>query len=383
MKSLSAVCALALALLALGTGTAHAVTITEYAVTVEGEATYARTDVTPAPNGQYEERETARFKWKTHVPSVTFIDKQLGATSMPSTRATTIDAERYVSFPTPQGPLTGACSGSLLAGPPGGGGLGESAIPTPDPNAERLDVRVLAGIGFILANCFGAIGGPESFTIDGSERPMPSGPFDHSFDMPHEAIGMGKIIQLLDANVTGSRCPGHGDGTVSCALTWKATVTFVRTAQHTPPPGGNQPLPAGGDGGSDRDDCLIPMPQPDPTCPDPDLDLIPLPPKRAKLARDAKQAKLMLTCRVACSGSATAYAVKRGARSSAARRPLARSRFIGAAGQPTTIVLGFRPKARRVIRRTRALRIELRVASQAGGATVRRTVVVRLLRARR
>ena len=60
MKPLSTTCLLALTALMLGAGSASAVTITEYDVTIDGEATYARTDVTPAPNGQYEERETAR-----------------------------------------------------------------------------------------------------------------------------------------------------------------------------------------------------------------------------------------------------------------------------------------------------------------------------------
>ncbi len=378
MRSLSTVC-LALAALVLSTSVAQAVTVTGYRVTIDGEATYARTDVTPAPNGQYEERETARFKWKTDFPSVTFVDKQLGATSVPSTSATTIDAERYVSFPTPQGPLTGACSGRLLAGPPGGGGLAASPFPTPDRNVETLDVRVLAGIGFILPTCFGAIGGPESFAIEGSELTLPSGPFDHSFDMPHEAIGMGKIIQLLDARVTDDHCPGRVAVTASCALDWKATVTFVRTAQREVGPDGAGQSQGGA---PPSDPCGVPMPEPGPGCADPDEDLIPMPPKPGKLSRNAKQAKLTLTCRVACSGTATAYPVKRAARVSAARRAVARTRFTAAAGQPTTIVLRLRPTARRAIRRARALRIDLRIAPQAGGATARRTVLLRLPRAR-
>jgi hypothetical protein len=218
--------------------------------------------------------------------------------------------------------------------------------------------------------------------------------------MPHEAIGMGKIIQLLDANVTDDRCPGYGDRTVSCTLAWKATVTFVRTAQRELGPGGGGQPPDGGsdpdgclipmpdpdpacpDPDADADDCLIPMPQPDPACPDPDVDLIPMPPKAATLSAGARQAKLKLTCRAACSGSATAYPTRRGARSSA-RRPLARTRFTGKAGRPITIVLRFRPKARRAIRRAGAVRIELRVAPAAGGRTLQRNAVLRLPRARR
>jgi hypothetical protein len=360
MKPLST-CVLALALLVLGTSTARAVTITEYAVTVEGEATYARADAYPAPYGQYEQRAKAAFKWATRFPSVTFIDKHVGISSTASSTASAVDAETYTSVPTPKGPLTRTCTGSLLAGPPAAGWFGAGVIPT--PNSESLDIRVLGGIGFILPACTGTLGGgPDAFTIGSGGQEIPFGPFDKGFDMPHEAIGMGKIIQLLESHVTGNRCPGHGDNTASCALDWKATVTFVRIAQH------------GGGGGPDIDDDLIPMP------PSGDDDLIPMPPKRAKLSRNGKQAKLTLTCRVACAGSATAYAARRGAHGSAVARPLARTRFTGTAGRPTAIVLRFRPKARRAIRRARALRIELRVSPQAGGATTRRTVVLRLPR---
>ena len=363
MKPLST-CVLALALLVLGTSTARAVTITEYAVTVEGEATYARADAYPAPYGQYEQRARAAFKWETRFPSVTFIDKHVGISSVASSTASVIDTETYTSVPTPKGPLTRTCTGSLLDAPPAPGWFGAGVIP--NPISESLDIRVLGGIGFLLPACTGTLpGGPDTFAISSGAQEIPFGPFDDAFDMPHEAIGMGKIIQLVQANVTGSRCPGYGDNTASCALNWKATVTFVRIAQHGGGPGG---------GGSDTDDDLIPMP------PSGDEDLIPMPPKRAKLSRNGKQAKLTLTCRVACSGSANAYAARRGAHGSAVARPLARTRFTAVAGRPTAIVLRFRPKARRAIHRARALRIELRVAPQAGGATTRRTVVLRLPR---
>jgi hypothetical protein len=70
--------------------------------------------------------------------------------------------------------------------------------------------------------------------------------------MPHEAIGMGKIIQLLQAHVAGDRCPGSAEHTASCVLDWKATVTFDRIAQRVLGPGeGGQPP---GGGGSDLDD---------------------------------------------------------------------------------------------------------------------------------
>jgi hypothetical protein len=380
MRTLST-CVLALALLVLGTSSAGAVTMTEYKVTVEGEATYARLDAYPATFGQWEQRSKAAFKWKTQFPSVTFFDKQVSVTAVSSTSVSDIDAQMHVSIPTPEGPVTGACSGGLLTGPASGGWFGDGAIPTPDPNLESLDIRVLGGIGFLLPACTGAAGsGPFSFALGSTDEAIPSGPFDQAFDMPHEAIGMGKIIQLLQAHVADDHCPGSAEHTASCVLDWKATVTFDRIAQRVLGPGeGGQP-PSGG--GSDLDDSLIPMPPPVDPGHDLDEDLIPMPPQRATLSRDATQAKLTLTCRVACSGTAAAYPAGRGARAAAAK-PLGRARFSAAAGQPTTIRVRFTPTARRAIRRSGAIRIELHVAPRAGGATVRRTVVLRLPRPRR
>jgi hypothetical protein len=378
MKALSATFALAVVLSVAGTGTAHAITHTTYDVTIEGEATYARTDVWPSPPlGQWEQRASATFKWKTRVPSVTFIDKHVGATSNASTTVTQADAKLHVTIPTAEGPKTGLCTGTTGDASPGW--LGAGLIPTPDPNVESLDVRVLGGVSFHLPSCSGTFGaGPQSFGIGGSDKQIPHGPFDEPFEMPHEAIGMGKIIQLLESSATGSKCPGYADGTASCVLSWRATVTFVRTAQWDSGSGGGGQPDSGDDG---LDESVIPLPpKPQPSS-DLDESLIPMPPKRAKLTAGARRAKLSLTCSVACSGTATAYPRQRGA--AAAGRPLARVRFKGAARRPTTVVLRFGPSARRAIRRAGGVRLQLRVSPQAGGDPVRRTVALRLPGARR
>jgi hypothetical protein len=334
-------------------------------VTIEGEASYARLDVWPAPPlGQWEQRSDATFKWKTRVPSVTFIGKEVGATSDALTLLTDVDAKLHATIPTPDGPQTGLCTGDSGAASPGW--LGAGVIPTPDPDVESLDVRVLGGAWFHLPTCSGAFSpGPQGFGIEGTGAEIPFGPFDEPFEMPHEAIGMGKIIQLLESSATGTRCPGYGDGTASCALNWKATVTFVHTAQRELEPGGD-----GADDGLDESDI------PDPPGPLDDL-IIPMPPKRAKLSAGAERATLAVTCPVACTGTATAYPAERGARG-AARRPLARLRFKGAARRATTVVLRFRSSARRAIRRAGGVRIQLHVSPRTGGKPVRRTVVLRL-----
>src|SRR5262249_21343685 len=145
------------------------------------------------------------------------------------------------------GPATGGCSGALLAGPPAAAWFGDGLIPTPDPNVESLDIRVLGSVSFLLPTCSGVIGsGPDSFTLGDGGAQIPLGAFDQNFDMPHEAIGMGRIIQLLDARVSDDHCPGSGEHTASCVVEWKATVTFDRTAQREPGSGDPPPPPAGG-----------------------------------------------------------------------------------------------------------------------------------------
>jgi hypothetical protein len=337
---------LTLALLVLGTGTAQAITITEYDVTIEGEATFARNQSYPVPYGFTEEKSKAAFKFKSHYPSVTFIDKTVGISSHPTVAVTDIDASLFTSVPTPEGLLTGGCTGKLLTGPPSPGWFGQGVIPTPDPNVEALGVRMLGGIGFLLPSCTGILNGAaQSIRIGTGAETIPLGPWDQEFDMPHEAIGMGKIIQLLDANVTDEHCPGTDEFTASCALTWKATVTFVRKAKH----GGGVPKPPAAD---------------------PHLALVPTP-KAAKLRRTARRAKATLTCSVACSGTAT---LMRGS------HRLARVRFTAEAGEPETVVLRLRPKARHELHVARMVRIELRVTPVGGGTPVRRTLLVKVRR---
>lgn len=372
MKALGAALVLVLSILALGAGTAQAITATQYEVTVEGEAAYARTDTYAVqPAGSQVDSAKARFKWKSRWPSVTFFDKKIHYTSEPSTQVSDIAAAMQTMLSTPAGTGTGACSGTTLAEPASGAWLGAGVIPTPDPSVESLDLRVLGGARFHLPSCSGLYApGPGSLGVS-SDNEIPFGAFDQAFDLPHEAIGMGKIIQLLDANVGGEGCPGHHEHTTSCALTWKATVTFVRTGQWQ-----TAPAPP-----SEIDESMIPAP---PVQPNDGIDerMIPMPPPRAKLSRDGRRAELSLSCPVACKGTAAAYPAARGARASAAK-PLAAVRFKGAAGRPTKVVLRLGSRARRAIERVGGVRIELRISPEGGSKVLRRSVVIRLGRSGR
>ena len=139
-------------------------------------------------------------------------------TSSPSTEVTQVDTELANTIPTVDGPRTGACTGSSHREPTGSGRLAPSLITDPTAAKEILDIRVLDSVLLDLPNCTGLVAGNRGgIAVTNGDALLPDGPFDTPFDMPHEAIGMGKIIQLLDDTVTGSRCPGYRDGAVSAA----------------------------------------------------------------------------------------------------------------------------------------------------------------------
>ena len=363
---------------ALDATPAQAVTRTDYAVMIEGTVAYSRADSWPSPYGAYTWDEQAAFKWRTQFNS-TFIGNSVAMTSSPSTEVTQVDAELANTIPTVDGPRTGACTGSSHREPTGSGRLAPSLITDPTAAKEILDIRVLDSVLLDLPNCTGLLAGNRGgIAVTNGDALFPNGPFDTPFDMPHEAIGMGKIIQLLDDTVTGSRCPGYRDGTVSCSLAWSAKVTFVRTGQQEigpvpdPAPGDEDlvvPLPG------DDEDLVIPLPGPDE-----DL-IIPLPP-RGKLSPRAERAQLSLRCATACSGQATAFAAQDRGHASASRA-LARTRFTGAPGRTTTVTLRFRPQARRAIRRAGGVRVVLGVTPRTGGRPTRRTVLLQLPRPHR
>ena len=241
------------------------------------------------------------------------------------------------------------------------------------------------GAGVKLDACSGTLKGSTQGLFLGSGLFGRTNAYDTFFEMPHEAIGMGKIIQLLDKTVTGTSCPGYGDSTDSCTLKWKATVTFVRTfhaesgePEVKPAPPGEQqeqmPPPLDPTVPEIDESDLPELPGKPPESDDDDL-FIPLP-GSAKLAPSAASATVAVLCPAGCKGVAVATPLARRARAAAAAKPLARTRFSAKPGARRTVTLRFGAKARRAIRRAGGVRIALSV-TPAGGAPIRRTAVVR------
>jgi hypothetical protein len=375
MKTLIALLAVAVAL-AAAAGPAQALTRTDYEVIVEGDAAYAQSQLRPAVEGQWTRQEEATFKWRTRFPLVSFLGKELGVVSVaPTTTVTAPAATSHESIPKPGGAMASDCSGDLLAAPSGGAWLGGSLTPDLDPNTEDLGVRLLGDVSVILASCSGTLRETDWVNVSGTDKDLGAGPFDAEFDLPHEAIDLDRIIQLLEGKKSGAQCPGYEVGfTTSCTLTWKATVTFIRTARSELGPGAGGldeslfvPLP----GPVAGEDLVLPLPTPGKG-----EDLI-MPGPKGKLDADARQAKLTVSCSIGCAGTASAYLPGRRT-GAAATRPLARARFTGKPGHAATVTLRFPARVRGQIKRAGGVRIAIEAVGLSGGEEIRRTFTLEL-----
>jgi hypothetical protein len=367
MKKLIAILAAAGVLAAVAASPAQALTQTDYEVIVEGEANYAHSLLRPAIEGQWTRQEQASFKWRTRFPLVSFIGKGLAAVvARPTTTVEALKAISHESIPKPSGPMTADCSGDLLATPADGAWFGGSIVPDLDPSTEDVAIRLIGDVSVILPTCSGTLRDTDWVIVHRAEEELGMGPFDANFELPHEAIDMDRIIQLLEGNEAGARCPGYEQGfTVSCALTWKATVTFVRTAQSELGPRAPElddsvfvPLPPNAPAHVDDEDLVIPLPT-------------------GRLDADAKQAKLTVTCSVTCSGTVAAYLPGRGTGASVTR-PLAKARFTGAAGRATTVTLRFPPRPRQLIKNAGGVRVAVHAVAPSRAGEVQRAVVIHL-----
>lgn len=239
-------------------------------------------------------------------------------------------------------------------------------------------------------------------SIDGNVDDY-DGPFDQIFTLPAEAIGQGKIIQLVDSvPVNSDTCPGYGPQTTLCEFSWQAEVTFVRSDHREPAP---SPSPAPGQapgsvpvGAPGRSPGPVPAPS---TASDEALvthvtdaireylDEERIADSIARAFRDShRSAKVQLDCPGPCSGTVSAYAVATVA-AAPSGRPLATATLAapgGAAGRrlayvarraatPLVATLRFDAADRRAMARRRfvALRFAIRTADD---PTVRSATVV-------
>lgn len=374
------VATLAVAALALpAAASAGQIKYVGYQVTVEGEADYDYLRTTPDSSRDAH----ANWTWRTVFPRVTFQDDRaltespdnLGVpttTNAVSAEATTVSAGTTYSCSTTSFDLVQ--SGRFFDTP---------YVRGTDP---VIKMHLLGGAIPDFDSCPSQAA--SSFDLlgkyaDGGHT------YETQFTFPREAIGMGKVIQLVQEEVTDRTCPMDLAGTAqTCRLTIEAVVTFDKVNEFVvddapveigeedipPLPGApSEPVAPSGPTG--------PAPGPAPE-PDPLDDLfIPLPPAAgaARLAPSAGSATVPVGCAADCTGTITATAAGGAKARAAAARALARKTFTSKAGRTTRVTLRFKPKARRAIRRAGGVKLTVS-AKAASGATDRRTLTLRLPR---
>lgn len=338
-------------LLFAGSAQAAPSTTTDYAVTIEGAASYNRADVDGDASAQHD----IDVAFRTEIPQLRFHGD--AAEDSHDARGTAAVTRGSYVITGESGQIR--CTTHELEDVTGGG-----LDATRGDAGTTFATRVVDAFTVKVGGCDGQM--PDwRFAVGSGTDPVGVGIFDGAFVLPHSRIGEDVLEFPLRGEVTGSSCPFHHQNTALCSLTWEAKVRFVKTGTGTGP--------------EDDEDLVVPLtpaPAPAPAPPaaspapagDDDL-LVPLVPIRARasLAGDLTRASLPLACAAACRGTVTATA--RG-------RTLARASFRAAAGRTAVARLRFDAADRRAIRRAGGA-VRLIVRGKAGGRTVRTTTLLR------
>ncbi|HEY6760555.1 MAG TPA: hypothetical protein VI318_13735 [Baekduia sp.] len=364
-----------------------------YRVTAEGTGTYERVNKNIHFGLGYEDHVAAAFSYRTVLAQVWF-DRAGHLMS---------GADGDASGPAqPGSSFSGTASSHVvvhgMSGETPVDTVGDCVAPLQDvqtrafgfqraPGAQAADgedvlVKPLSAIAF-AADCTGGLAGERTISV-WHDSDAAEGIMDQVFDLPQEATQHGKVIQLVsqrEGQKAISRCPGFVvNETVSCAFSWKGTVTFdrIQRIEDGPAPeidADDLPdVPArpsdGGSGAPAPGGTTTPAP---PSAPAPkDAKASPAVTVSGTPRLDARRGRATVTvaCAAACSGTVSAYAP--GARTAkAAAKPLAVQRFTARAGRPTKVTVRLSAAARRRLHGRRTLTL---VVAAAGART---TVVAR------
>lgn len=355
-----------------------------YAVTVEGTADYSRHFEQAAGGGTATEDAEAHLAWTTQIPVFQFFGTMPTSGSGNVQDGATVGVDFRASVPEAEYTDTGACASGTLDG-------GASTVKLSDWTKAKgylVQANVLTAGKIKLGSCSGMLKNYDgSISLSQNLAENGAAPWTQTFDMPPEAVGQGKIIQLLDRTVTGVDCPGHRPGVTSCTLNWHAKLTFVKTAEDVliwpgdpddllvpiPPGAGATPTPAPAP-------APTPAPATTPSTPTPgnSIDFIlSNVRKAATLATTGASATLPVSCPSGCSGTAIATAASSGHASAAAARTLGRASFSVKPKGTKKVTLRFGAKARRAIRKAGAVKVAVRVKVP-GAAAKQQTITLRL-----
>ena len=347
-----------------------------YQVTVEGDADYVRADDTQ----DSQRDEHASFSWRTVFPHVLFRNDEVDVGHPGNTGPPTTGTLHTAQSTAVTRGGTYSCSATAFSLMQSGRFLATPYVPGTDP------VIKMHTLGGALPN-FDGCPAQAIVSFDLLGKFAEGGhTYQTEFTFPREAIGMGRVIQLVDEEYTDRRCPNNVAGTSDvCRLEFDATITFDEKEDYviddgTPIEIGEEdvPDPPVVIGEQDIPDPPVRIGEDDIPSPPGPLDdvFIPIPPGAGRLSPSAATATVPVTCAADCKGTVTATAAGAKPRA-AASRVLARKTFKARAGRAKPVTLRFKPAARRAIRRAGGVRLTI-AASAPGRGTTRRTVTLRL-----
>jgi hypothetical protein len=359
---------IAAALLLAAPAAAGAATEVRYDVVLEGSGSWTNIQHTADEFGrEWTQRTTLNIGVHAVAPGVVFRDGRL-ADKAEVDNAMTITGTTKIINVSDDGTTTAQCTASSAAA------SGRSTLMpdllTPLDGSEALVIRATDDIAPAW-ECTGELTlGPGGFDTSSILGDPGDGPMDAQFTLPPEAIGQGKVIQLVSGapDTADQRCPGWDERTVECTGGWEGQLTFTRVGSDAAP----APVI--------DDDLLAPLVPPAPPSP-PQItvdDLAPLvPPAKARLSRSGKTVSFSAGCSAGCRGTAALTVGPAGGRAAAAARTVARLRFKLAPGAPRTVTLRLPARARKALRRARRGTLAVTLRPPAGAA---RTVKLALKR---
>jgi hypothetical protein len=298
--------------LAATPGLAHAGS--EYRVEATGTGTY-KLNIDFSKDGSIETRTVeASFSWSSQLDGARFDDAgQLqGVAVAPRPTQLSGTLKRTLDLVNPTAPdraIHVTCEGADVRD----AAISTSALTAVDGKRYTLSFRPFDFVTFEDAKCSGAkTEAWEIFQTDGDPYTLfePAGDlrvYEQRFELPPEAVGMGKIVQFVKpqpGQVIAGDCPGYSQAPgerCSSTLDWSGTVTFTKTGDWTvtgpPKPGVPKPV-------DDGDDLIAPLVPTKPLDDGDDL-IAPLVPARPKVAPGARTLSFKASCPAGCTGTAT------------------------------------------------------------------------------
>jgi hypothetical protein len=169
------------------------------------------------------------MRWTAKLPRLQLLDGRVLRMAAGKVKVRSAEAKRSISMPDPQGGVaTGDCAGTTATA--GTAQISDGRLAPLTPKQARdvnVDLTPFSGVNAPF-ECTGKLNGPGVLSLlDATSK---GETFGLNFDLPDEAVGKGKVIQLFDEPANG--CPAPEDPyTTACTARIEGTITLRRTGR--------------------------------------------------------------------------------------------------------------------------------------------------------